>query len=69
MRKHPRHNECPVIMVIEHTRLFNECFFSASPLMPIVSVVLLVWLQCMAPTSACARDTEVLHWSRHLNVI
>lgn len=69
MRKHPRHNECPVIMVIGHTRLFNECFFSASPLMPIVNVMLLVWLQCRAPSSACPLDTEVLHWSRHLNVI
>lgn len=52
MRKHPRRSECPVIMVIGHTRLFNECFFSASPLMPIVNVVLPVWLKCIAPTRA-----------------
>lgn len=42
MRKHLSHNEYDLIMVIGRPLLFNEYIFSASPLIPIVNIVLLV---------------------------
>lgn len=49
MRKHLSHNAYDLIMVIGHTPLFDERFFSVSPLIPFVAIVLLVCLQCTAP--------------------
>jgi len=69
VRKHLGHDEYDLIMVIGHTLLFNECFFLATPLIPIVHVVLLVCLQCLAPKTVHLLDTSTLDLGRHLNVI
>lgn len=63
MKKHPRRN---VIMVIGHTRLFNQCFFSTTP-MPL-------WMWCWLPGCNVQHlpvpvlCTE-LQWSRHFSEI
>lgn len=67
-REHLSHKEDDLIVVMGHTLLFNECFFSASPLIPIVNIVLLVWLQCIAPKTVCLLDAYMLELSRHFNV-
>lgn len=41
MRKHLSHNEYNLIMVIGRPLLFNDCCFSASPLIPVVNIM---WL-------------------------
>lgn len=69
MRKHLSHNEYDLIMVIGRTLLFNECFFSASPLIPIVHIVLLVCLKCIAPKPGCLLGPSALRLSGHFNVI
>lgn len=69
MRKHLSHNEYDLIMVIGCTLLFNECFFSVSPLIPIVNIVLLVCLKCIAPITVGLLDTYMLDLSGRFNVI
>lgn len=69
MRKHLSHNEYDLIMVIGRTLLFNECFFSASPLIPIVTIMLLLRLKCIAPKTARLLHTHMLDLSRHFNAV